>query len=292
MSDSTFSVKVDDETRERVRRLQEDAGISSKDFFRLLLEQHELTKLQEAGTRHKELINLQHHLSRVEAIFVGVINDGQDQAEAAAQNITELTQQRTEAQAALTTLRNDHNELVKIMETDRDMLVKQLAQADKDKTHYERLADLSQAAEAGLKDQVAALQKEVEHFPEERAQLHDELTTAQNANVKFRDQLADMQGDLKRTFAERENDKRAYELELERLKKAHSASLDAMKDKSALNLEAAVLGAREAAQKRLEEARTEDFIEIKRLLAENAALKDQVAELLRAENAALKGAKK
>lgn len=290
MSDVTFSVKVDEETRERVKRLQEEAAISSKDFFKLLLEQHEVARLQEAGTRHKELANLQHHLNRIEGIFVAVVNDGKDRLDAASESINELTQARTEAQAALTQLRTEHAELTKEMTAERDQLLASLEQATKDKAHYERLADLSQAAEASLKTQVAALQKEVEHFPEERAQLRGELTTAQDANVTLRDQLADAQGDLKRTLAERESDKRSFESEIDRLKKAHSASLDAMKEKSALQLEAAVLDAREAAQKRLEDARAEDLTEIKRLMAENAALKDQVAELLRAENAALKGA--
>ena len=73
MADITYSFKTDEETRERIKQLIEESGISGKDFFGNLLSAYELEKVKEGSPLlTADIDELESLTKRINAIFINI----------------------------------------------------------------------------------------------------------------------------------------------------------------------------------------------------------------------------
>jgi|UniRef100_A0A7V3VSK8 chromosome segregation ATPase len=79
MADITYSVKIDEELKEKITAAIKNAGTTGKEFFSKLLEVYDQNSQGEVHV--KELAELDGHLSRIRSIYSGLVEDAKLEVE-------------------------------------------------------------------------------------------------------------------------------------------------------------------------------------------------------------------
>lgn len=89
MSD-LFQARVSPEHKKRFYELQKSHDISAKKTMEMLFNAYDSIQTRESLKEHKELDLVQHHLKRLEEMFLSVVQSSKDEKEKNIEEITEL----------------------------------------------------------------------------------------------------------------------------------------------------------------------------------------------------------
>lgn len=215
MSDTVFSVKIDEAVKGRFEELAQAIGTTQKNFFVRLVEAYETSQMRGSMTQVKEIEQLHHHLGRVEEIYIGLVKSSQDRQEADADKIARAEQDAQNAKVLALDTKKDAekaiNEALQQLEAykaeaalARENAEKELIEmrdtverALESREQSTRLATLAEEAAAAAKTKVAELEtlankadlykKEAEQLGKKVEKLTGELVKAEAALQKLQE---------------------------------------------------------------------------------------------------------
>ena len=90
MADSTYTVRVDQETKDQLQKLQTESGKTQSEFYKEIAAQLQLDQLKEDGVATEEIEELQLHTKRIAELVVSMITRGQSIKDMHDQQLKEL----------------------------------------------------------------------------------------------------------------------------------------------------------------------------------------------------------
>ncbi len=198
MADTTYSVKIDEELKDRIMNAIKNSGVTGKEFFSKLIESYEA---QNAGheDRVKEFSELEGHLSRIKALYSGLIEDFKLEVESInseckkeieekdklLQNMTEkhkgLSDELSKIKSAFEESENEKNTLKKNL---KDLTEKDETNLELIKEYKEKIKTIESEIEsckaikvenASLKTQITEMEKHVEEITRENENLSSKV---------------------------------------------------------------------------------------------------------------------
>ncbi|MGC8544772.1 hypothetical protein [Athalassotoga sp.] len=198
MADTTYSVKIDEELKDRIMNAIKNSGVTGKEFFSKLIESYEA---QNAGheDRVKEFSELEGHLSRIKALYSGLIEDSKLEVESInseckkeieekdklLQNMTEkhkgLSDELSKIKSAFEESENEKNTLKKNL---KDLTEKDETNLELIKEYKEKIKTIESEIEsckaikvenASLKTQITEMEKHVEEITRENENLSSKV---------------------------------------------------------------------------------------------------------------------
>ncbi|MCL4408485.1 MAG: hypothetical protein M1542_01440 [Thermotogae bacterium] len=198
MADTTYSVKIDEELKDRIMNAIKNSGVTGKEFFSKLIESYEA---QNTGHEDhvKEFSELEGHLSRIRALYSGLIEDSKlevesinseckkeiEEKEKLLQNMTEkykgLSDELSKIKSAFEESENEKNALKKNL---KDLTEKDETNLELIKEYKEKIKTIESEIEsykavkvenASLKTQIAGMEKHVEEITRENENISSKV---------------------------------------------------------------------------------------------------------------------
>lgn len=207
MGDTTYSVKIDEELKDRIMNAIKNSGVTGKEFFSKLIESYEA---QNAGHEDhvKEFSELEGHLSRIRALYSGLIEDSKLGLESMNSEYKKEIEEKEQMIKNLTE-KNDalSNELSKIKsefeenENEKSTLKKNLKDlSEKDETNLELIKaykEKIQKYEAQL-DSYKDMKIENESLKKQIAEMEKRIFEMSKENEVLSDTMKNLKSDLER----------------------------------------------------------------------------------------------
>ncbi len=230
MADTTYSVKIDEELKDRIMNAIKNSGVTGKEFFSKLIEIYET---QNAGheNRVKELSELEGHLSRIKALYSGLLEDSKlelesvsseykkeiEEKERVINSLTEkvktLSEELSKVKSLLEESENEKNDLKKNLKdlSEKDETNLELIKEYKEKIKkIEMEVESSKAAKVeneSLKKQIAEMEKHFEEIEKENKELSNEAENLKSDLEKIQyDHKKEIEGILLRSNMEHQTE--------------------------------------------------------------------------------------
>ncbi len=230
MADTTYSVKIDEELKDRIMNAIKNSGVTGKEFFSKLIEIYET---QNAGheDRVKELSELEGHLSRIKALYSGLLEDSKLELESVSSEYKKEIEEKERVINSLTEkVKTLSEELLKVKslleesENEKNDLKKNLKDlSEKDETNLELIKEYkekikkiemevesSKAAKVeneSLKKQIAEMEKHFEEIEKENKELSNEAENLKSDLEKIQyDHKKEIEGILLRSNMEHQTE--------------------------------------------------------------------------------------
>ncbi len=230
MADTTYSVKIDEELKDRIMNAIKNSGVTGKEFFSKLIEIYET---QNAGheDRVKELSELEGHLSRIKALYSGLLEDSKlelesvsseykkeiEEKERVINSLTEkvktLSEELSKVKSLLEESENEKNDLKKNLKdlSEKDETNLELIKEYKEKIKkIEMEVESSKAAKVeneSLKKQIAEMEKHFEEIEKENKELSNEAENLKSYLEKIQyDHKKEIEGILLRSNMEHQTE--------------------------------------------------------------------------------------
>ncbi len=230
MADTTYSVKIDEELKDRIMNAIKNSGVTGKEFFSKLIEIYET---QNAGheDRVKELSELEGHLSRIKALYSGLLEDSKlelesvsseykkeiEEKERVINSLTEkvktLSEELSKVKSLLEESENEKNDLKKNLKdlSEKDETNLELIKEYKEKIKkIEMEVESSKAAKVeneSLKKQIAEMEKHFEEIEKENKELSNEAENLKSDLEKIQyDHKKEIEGILLRSNMEHQTE--------------------------------------------------------------------------------------
>ncbi len=161
MADTTYSVKIDEELKDRIMNAIKNSGVTGKEFFSKLIESYEV---QNAGHEDhiKEFSELEGHLSRIRALYSGLIEDSKLEFESISSEYKKEIEEKEKIIESLT-------EKSKMLSDELSKIKSLLEESENEKNALKKnLKDLSEKDETNLelikeyKEKIKKIEMEVE----------------------------------------------------------------------------------------------------------------------------------
>lgn len=259
MSSDIFSVRLDDDTREKLDELINNSGLKNKEFVTRMIEVYEANLRRESLFQVKELPTLGHHLSRVEEIFTAYVKEADDRKAYYESKINELTESLNKAKAELL----DKNRLLEEIETETTEKINAaqaeaaLARENADK-ELQSMRDALRRAEES-REQSARLATLAEKSASEAEARANALKEKANQAESYKAELEKSREEIARISQELQ---RAQEA-LERVKEDHINEIERLKERAEVERDRAVI-----------ETQRKDMAEIRNLQNELAKVRE------------------
>lgn len=290
MADKTFGVKVSEKLHDRVKDMIEISGMSSKDWFEKAVALTEMQSIKQGATEYnQDLSELEIHTTRIYELITNMIQRSIYIKDSAVKEVSDKLEQKEaiigeyqeKANNAIEQLK-ESQELVKVLETEKEELSKQLDQALSTNENNQLLINEYKEKNdtlSGLVTQYKGYAEENEQLKQEHAAVVERLRSAINELKTQNEYQLDEIKELKQT---NESLKDKHAVELERL----TEKMDYEKNKALLELEREyqqkLLSANEEYTKRIQQlydeinaTRKEYEAKIEQLNLESAAQKKQ-----------------
>lgn len=208
MTDTTWSVRMPPELKEKIARLIEESGLTSKDLIADMVHVYELSRAQELLPEiESDVRELQTLTRRINAIFVNIAQRMKVKEELAQKEWqTQLLEKETEIEEQKAKIQ-DLQEKVQELQRERAMLVAAKQEAEK------KLEDLRET-NATLKSLVKeyeeknrALQEEVKRlstYAEENEGLRSELTRILEENRQYTAKIKELANEVEKLKLEKD----------------------------------------------------------------------------------------
>lgn len=270
MADSTYAVKVNDELKDKLQKLVDESGQSSKDFFADMVSQFELANAKkQAPILSADIDELVKLTTRINNIFINVgerVSNLQETYRIEAENQTKekeslisLLQQQVEG------LKRDAiqtEDQVNAIVADNEALRKEKAEAERlYTTEVNQLKEVNQknneimAGHNEKIDTLSGLVNEYKGYADENKVLKQEATESQRATEKLQQEneklnalLADKETRIQNMQADRKT-------RIDELTQKHSDNIERQKEKFEIERDRALLEQREQYNKELDEIR-------------------------------------
>lgn len=180
MADTTYSVKINEELKDKIINAIKSSGVTGKEFFAKLIESYE-TQNEGHETHVKEFVELEGHLLRIKALYSGLIEDSRleiegmisemhkklDEKEKAALSLDEkiksLSESLSKSKAINDELTDERNSLKKTL---KELEEKSETNAELMKAYKEKIKKLESEVESyeKVRDEIESLKKQLEEM--------------------------------------------------------------------------------------------------------------------------------
>jgi|GEM_PF-2816670 len=271
MADTTFSVRVDNETKDKLAELAEQSGLTAKDFLIRLVTTYESSQVRESMAESKELESLRHHLARVEEIYISLVKGAQDRQEFDAAKITQALEeaqqakaQALDAQAQAEKVSREAGERINTAEAEAalawenahkeiQVMRETLARVEDAREQSSRLAALAEKAAADAEAKVESLKE----LAEESEAIRQELGKVKQEREQLERDLNKAQQELQDTVGLRDADVKAVGEEWEKRLQQALERAEFEKDKAVLDAQRQALAEMRELQDALAKCREE-----------------------------------
>jgi len=224
MADQPFSVRLDNEVKDKLTALIEQSNSTAKDFVARLISTYETAQVREGTTTQiPELDSLKHFLSRIEEVYISMYNATRDRQDADAERITQAQDEATHAKAAAHEAQEQATRAIEVANAKAEAAVNELAvykaeisdemnelkqavlKAMDDRDQSNRLAALAEKAAttaeakvnelSDLADRATEYKRELDQAIQQRDQLTAQHQRELNA---LQQQVNQMQAELER----------------------------------------------------------------------------------------------
>jgi chromosome segregation ATPase len=242
MGDTTYSVKIDEELKDRIMNAIKNSGVTGKEFFSKLIESYEA---QNAGheDRVKEFSELEGHLSRIRDLYSGLIEDSKLEVESIN---SECKKEIEEKEKLLQSMAEKNNglsdELSKIksafegIENEKNTLKKNLKDlTEKDETNLELIKE--------YKEKIKTIESEIESC---------KAIKVENASLKT--QIAEMEQHVEEITRENENlsgKVESLKSDLERIQLDHKKEIEGISVRSNMEYQTGIMKEKQECQDRI-----------------------------------------
>lgn len=251
----TYSVKIDAEQRDLLQKKITESDMTAGNFLATMLANYETAQGRESLSDVRELKQLQHHLARIEEIYISLGKSRKDTEDNHTHIIGELKEQLVTAKAALVDtqtvakaevetitkqLKKLENELTKQREEHLNQLTEATNQkllAEEGQRQAQKIANLTEHSLGELQIKVTELQKIVTENKQQQEHITEELAKRTTELNLFHQEIITLKNQLK---TEKENFTRAL------AEQQHHSEID--KQKSLLLAQQTALGKRESLQ--------------------------------------------
>lgn len=196
MSDTVWSAKTDQDTKDRLRALAAGSGLTDKDFLVRMTDVYEASQARESMSieQAKDLRDLQHHLDRILEVYIHLTKTGQDRENAAATRVKELEDEIQATKAAVvdagTQVQAAKMEAAQVREAaEKDVrdIRDVLAQAREAQQQSAKLAVLAEEAAASAKARCAELEdlaNQADEYRRDGERAREETAKAKEAMLR------------------------------------------------------------------------------------------------------------
>jgi chromosome segregation ATPase len=279
MSDTTYSVKLDEKLKQKISGFVKESGITAKEFFAKLIEMYEMENQSEKISNHaREMKELDGHLSRIKAIYANLLEESKIEAEALRDEARRSLQEKEKEGESLKeenkSLKGNLNELkntIKNLKAENSRLneeISRLRSTDENKT----------ALISEYKEKINNLNSSI-----------SKLKGLSQENEKVRKALKDMKNYVESLEKEKEDLKLKLENlqnTVSNLRKTHSAEIENLKSKAEFERESAVAREKQSCQEKIESLmddymkKNEEFSQtLRSLYSQIDELRDELALL-------------
>ncbi len=284
------TIKVFSDTRDKLKVLTDRAGKNSaNDFLNELMDVYEATKLRDdGGIDIVELSQLQHHLQRIEAVYVSMAKSRFDIQEQAKTNEQELTENIKTLKAELIDTRETAKSeaeaaqaMVEVFKAENTGLSEQTDKAIADKLQtqraYEKLEAFNQQLHAQaeeLKNTTVRAQKEAAESQESARIANSEASAAEREKEAIQNKLVSANKEIDRLQQELRSAKELIETQSNKAEENRAALLEKLDNEREMKNQA--IGQRDILLKEVEQYRkdrAEDNQKINQLQLEILNLK-------------------
>lgn len=263
------TIKVFSDTRDKLKVLTDRAGKNSaNDFLNELMDVYEATKLRDdGGIDIVELSQLQHHLQRIEAVYVSMAKSRFDIQEQAKTQEQELTENIKMLKAELLDTRETTKAeieaaqaMMEVFKAENAGLSDQTDKAIADKIQiqraYEKLEAFNQQLHAQaeeLKNTTARAQKEAAESQESAKTANNKTNAAEREKEAIQNKLASANNEIERLQQELLSSKELLENQINKTEENRAALLEKLDSEREMKNQA--IGQRDILLKEVEQYR-------------------------------------
>ncbi|GEM_PF-1651172 len=242
MTDTTYSVKIDEELKERITNAIKNSGVTGKEFFAKLIESYEA---QNAGHEDhvKEFSELEGHLSRIRSLYAGLIEDSKLELESIS---SEYKKESEEKEKTIESLTEKHKTL-----SDELSKVKLSIEEAKNENNIlkKNLKDLSEKDETNLelikeyKEKIKKVEMEIESYKEIKVE-----------NESLKKQIIEMEkhvDEIRRENEELSNEIESLKSDLERIQADHKKEIEGISLRSNMEYQTGIMKEKQECQDRI-----------------------------------------
>lgn len=242
MSDTTYSVKIDEELKDKIITAIKNSGATGKEFFTKLIEIYE-TQNEGHETHVKEFAELEGHLSRIKALCFGLVDDSKLEIEAIT---SELNKKLDEKDKEISSLREQlkalSDELSKAKALNGDIANERDSIGKTAKDLEEKIATNSELLKE-YREKINKLELEIRSY--EKVKKENETLTAEIEEYKSK--LAGLTKEKEEFMNKAEN----LRLDLERSDGEHKKEIENLAMRSKMEHQTDIMKERQDCQDRL-----------------------------------------
>lgn len=200
MSDQTFGVKVSDEVRQKINKMVEASGMSTKEWFETLLNAYEVEALKKGEPDfRKDLSELELHTGRINQLVVNMIQRAASEKRGVETKLDETISHNNAKISALEFSIDELTGAAQNSEAEKNEALKRVEDAEKQSRQLEDTVESKRLIIEEYKNKIDTLSGLVtayQNYEKENVQLKNELQSMKD----FKKEL-----DETRLFAEQKN---------------------------------------------------------------------------------------
>lgn len=265
MADKTFGVKVSEELHDKVKNMIENSGDSAKEWFEKAVAISELQSIKQGATDYSQDLNeLEVHTARIYELISNMVQRSIYIKDHAVKEIADKLEQREsiigeyqeKAKTALEELKQA-NESMKLLEQEKDELLKQLEQSRSTSENNQLL--INEYKEKN--DTLNGLVSKYQSFADENEKLKEQFASE-------RDQLQSQVKEISIQANDQQDEIKELKQQLQSLKDSHSIELERLTEKKDYEKDKALLEVEREYQQKLLQSNEEYTDKIQKLYAE------------------------
>lgn len=262
MADTTFSIKVEDEFKEKVQDLIKASGMTAKEWFRKAVAMAEVQFMKEGATDYaSDLSELEVHTTRIFELVSNMVQKSNYLKDKAVGDLEKLLEQQSEN---TTSLQSKLHEMIE----QKDQALSGLGVSQKEKAELEKQLE-------ELRETLETNKLLINEYKEKNDTLTGVIAKFEgyvNENEKLKETLINERSlhQLKVADLSRQNDEKAstikeLKLQTDRLTEAHKMTLERLEERKGVEQEKALLVLEREYQKALVNANNEYSDKLKEL---------------------------
>ncbi len=279
MSDTTYSVKLDEKLKEKITTFVKESGVTAKEFFAKLIEMYEIEKYSEKGADHvREFKELENHLSRVRAIYSNLVEEFQSEAEALRDEARKSLHEKEKLEEELKNENKNLKSKLSELSTENKKMKSENARLNDEIKRLRSTDENKNALISEYKEKIESLKSSLSKF-EGLVQENEKVKKALNDMKAYVQSLESEKKELKARVE-------SLQSSLSALRKTHATEIENMKAKAEFERESAVAKEKQNCQEKVASLmdeymkKNEEFSKtLRSLYSEIDDLRDEISRL-------------
>ncbi len=289
MSDTTYSVKLDEKLKEKITTFVRESGGTAKEFFAKLIEMYEMESNAENGSNHvREFKELENHLSRIRTIYSNLVEEFQSEVEALRDEARKSLREKEKLEEELKNENKNLKAKISELSTENKKMRNEITRLNDEIKRLRSIDENKNALISEYKEKIESLKSSLSKF-EGMVQENEKVKKALNDMKAYVQSLESEKKELKAKVD-------SLRSSISTLRKAHATEIENMKAKSEFERESAMAKEKQICQEKVASLmdeymkKNEEFSKtLRSLYSEIDDLRDEISRLKSAKGKRTKG---